>query len=277
MKQFLGMGIAGNFANHLEQAGEANDFKNIQSDEQGAPKGIFPFYVPNHQRLGRYCFDNQYLILPSDTTFNVQAEPEVALECEVIYEDHLVKDLIPKFFMAFNDSSVRNDKNAKKISEKKNFSEGSKAVGNKIAIDQFSAGGICDSYSIVSFVKFDQTLHLYGKCSPLTTYSYFYEKLIEWTKRKLNTQEDVFVLENLRDILKQNNYPNRLILAIGATCYTEIGEKRFLEEGDEVFIIVFNHHRFSLEQVKELINKQDQNACNSDISIIKQKVIRNKV
>jgi len=46
LKEFIGFGVAGNFAHHLEQAGEASDFVNVEVDDENAPKGIFPFYLP---------------------------------------------------------------------------------------------------------------------------------------------------------------------------------------------------------------------------------------
>ena len=39
-------GVAGNFTGHLEQAGEAADFKNVKTLEQNAPKAIFPTFLP---------------------------------------------------------------------------------------------------------------------------------------------------------------------------------------------------------------------------------------
>ena len=41
------LGVAGNFAHHLEQAGELEDFKDVVTATPDAPKGIFPFYLPN--------------------------------------------------------------------------------------------------------------------------------------------------------------------------------------------------------------------------------------
>ena len=45
-----GFGIAGNFTGHLEQAGEASDFKALDIKDPIAPKGIFPFYIPQIDR-----------------------------------------------------------------------------------------------------------------------------------------------------------------------------------------------------------------------------------
>ncbi|PAF41594.1 DUF5718 family protein [Helicobacter sp. 11S03491-1] len=273
MKEYLGFGVAGNFANHLEQAGESNDFSEIITDEKNAPKGIFPFYIPcSVTPLGRYCINNQAIILPNDSSFRVQAEPEVALECELEYQNNEVIKVIPKFFMAFNDSSVRNDKNAKKLSQKKNFSDGSKAIGAKIPIDHFSSGGICDRYSLASFLIFDNKTQEYGECSELTGYSYFYDKLIEWIKDKLNHQKEYSVLENLSEILKEACYPTKIIIAIGATRYTHLAETRFLQKGDVVAIVVFDHTKYSFENIKELVSKDCIPTNLQDISIIRQEV-----
>lgn len=272
MREYLGFGVAGNFANHLEQAGESNDFANVEAEED-APKGIFPFYIPRSvSSLGRYCINNNAIILPNDDLFCVQAEPEVALECDLEYQDGKVIAVLPKFFMAFNDASVRNDKNATKLSQKKNFSEGSKAMGTKIPIDRFSSGGICDDYSIASFLIFDNQTQEYGESSELIGYSYFYEKLIEWIKNKLNTQKDYSVLEDLSAILKEASYPAKTIIAIGATRYTELAEKRFLRRGDVVVIVVFNHKKYNLEEIKIIASKKCIPSDLEDISVVRQEV-----
>ena len=46
LRSVAGIGVAGNFAGHLEQAGEAADFANVVPTAAEAPKGIFPWYVP---------------------------------------------------------------------------------------------------------------------------------------------------------------------------------------------------------------------------------------
>lgn len=273
MKEYAWFGVAGNFANHLEQAGESNDFADIIGDEKDAPKGIFPFYVPHSAtHLGRYCINNETIILPQNDSFNVQAEPEVALECDLKYKDGKVLEVIPNYFMAFNDASVRNDKSAKKLSQKKNFSEGSKALGEKIPIDRFAPGGICDDYSIASFLIYDQKTELYGENSELTGYSYFYQKLIDWIKNKLNTQKEHVVLEDLSEILKESNYPSKIIIAIGATRYTHLAETRFLKKGDVVAIVVYNHKTYTLEKIKEIVSLKSIPKDLKDISIVKQEV-----
>lgn len=273
MKEFLGLGVAGNFANHLEQAGEASDFMNIASDEEGAPKGLFPFYIPKDNTfLGRYCIDNEKIILPKDTKFKAQAEPEIGLECDVVYENGKVKALIPKFFMAFNDASIRNDSNATKLSQKKNFSTASKGYGFKLPIDKFEKGGICDNYSLTSFLVCNGKAHQYGDNAELTSYSYFYKQLIDWTVNKLNTQEDRAILENMHSIISRADYPSKILIAIGATSYTEFAETRFLREGDEVCIVAYNHNLYSNEKIKDLIEQGVLSL--KEASIVRQKVVR---
>ena len=44
LRECFGIGVAGNFAGHLEQAGEARDFTSV-GGAVDAPKGIFPFYA----------------------------------------------------------------------------------------------------------------------------------------------------------------------------------------------------------------------------------------
>lgn len=274
-KEYLGFGIAGNFANHLEQAGEANDFIHIKGDSEDAPKGIFPFYIPeNSGFLGRYCINNDELVLPQNPKLKVQAEPEVALECELVYKDNVLLKLIPKYFMAFNDSSVRNDENAQKISQKKNFSRASKAVGHKkIVIDKFENGGICDNYSIASFIKSKGVLESYGELSTLKGYSYFYERLSTWIVKKINTQQDFAVLENLSTLIQNANYPRKLLIAIGATRYVKENENRTLEPDDRVCIVVFNHHKYSFEEIQKLASKDFIPKDLEELSIINQRVV----
>ncbi|MGX2970913.1 DUF5718 family protein [Helicobacter sp. T3_23-1059] len=283
LDKVLGLGLAGNFANHLEQAGEAGDFACIIGDEECAPKGIFPFFVPDSSGiLGRFCFDDKAVVLPNDTNLVIQAEAEVGLECDIIYEEKngkkCVQSVVPKYFMAFDDASVRNDKDAQKLSLKKNFSIASKGFSpQKIAIDEFSPSGICNDYSIVSFVKSNGKLHQYGELRELSTYSYFYEKLILWIVKKLNTQEDFGVLENLPSVLAEAKYPKKAIIAIGATRYTHECEHRFLSEGDLVSVIVFNHHKYSFDEISKIASSEDIYATArglSDISVLAQRVVR---
>ena len=95
LKNVIGLGVAGNFAHHLEQAGELEDFKDVVTLEPNAPKGIFPFYLPSSESfLGVYSIGTDRLTLPHYES-NAQVEPEIALFCDVLYdENQKVVDLV---------------------------------------------------------------------------------------------------------------------------------------------------------------------------------------
>ena len=131
LKTWFGFGVAGNFAGHLEQAGEAADFTGVES-KSNAPKGIFPWYVPGHAgQLGEFPLSHDALIVPASSEdggpLNLQIEPEVGLACEVVWSGDTVAALRPFALGAFNDCSIRRP-NARKISEKKNWGPASKGV-----------------------------------------------------------------------------------------------------------------------------------------------------
>lgn len=240
-RTMIGLGVAGNFAHHLEQAGELEDFKNVVTKEEGAPKGIFPFYLPNSESfLGIYPIDSTRLELPKYEA-NAQVEPEVAVRFAIQYDaDHRVVDLAAKAFTAFNDCTIRKE-GAKKISEKKSWCPSSKGMASEwVAIDKFEKGGVMDKYHLASFVKRDGVVYPYGVDAPLLGYSYFYTKLKDWLIEKMNEQEDFGPLEDIAAHLKACGYPQEAIISIGATAYAEFGEKNYLQSGDEVFVIVYD-------------------------------------
>jgi len=244
LKDTIGLGVAGNFANHLKQAGELKDFENVKTEEENAPKGIFPFYLPGSECfLGTYSINQNKLELP-EYEANAQVEPEIAILFDIVYDNNKkVTDLIAKEFTTFNDCTIRKD-GAKKISEKKSWGPFSKGVANKwIKIDKFQEGGIMDKYHLCSFVKRDGVLHPYGVDAPLLGYSYFYDKLKKWLIDKINNQKDFGPLEDISTHLKNCNYPKQAIITIGATAYEKFGEENYLKSGDEIYVIAYHKEK----------------------------------
>ena len=236
------LGVAGNFAHHLEQAGELKDFENVITAEPDAPKGIFPFYLPGSDTfLGLYSIGTDILTLP-DYEANAQVEPEIAVLFDIVYDDEKkVIDLVAKKFTTFNDCTIRKE-GAKKISEKKSWGPNSKGIGDKwIPIDKFEEGGVMDNYHLCSFVKRDGIVHPYGEDAPLLGYSYFYTKLKIWLIEKMNDQKDFGPLEDIAAHLKATGYPDQALISIGATAYEEFGENNYLQNGDEVYVIAYDH------------------------------------
>jgi len=263
LKDVLCLGVAGNFAHHLEQAGELEDFKNIMTDEADAPKGIFPFYLPNSKCfLGLYSIGTSVLNLPVYEA-NAQVEPEIAVLFDIVYDkDKNILDLLAKKFTTFNDCTIRKE-GAKKISEKKSWGINSKGIGDKwIPIDKFEEGGVMDDYHLCSFVKRDGVIYPYGVDAPLLGYSYFYTKLKNWLIDKMNTQEDFGPLENIAEHLKICGYPRQVLVSIGATSYAEFGEHNYLKNEDEVFVIAYDKScddaDFSVSSTKVILQQKVQ-------------------
>jgi len=269
-KTIIGFGIAGNFAQHLEQAGESEDFVDVVVDEEDAPKGIFPTYIPSDDTfLGDFPFSSEKIQLPKGK--DIQMEPEVGLICEVTYNGDKISDLKPIQFMAYNDCSIRVE-GAKKISNKKNWGKNSKGVSEKkIVIDHFSLGGVMDDYSLVSFIKRDGKIIQYGEDSELLGYSYFYDKLNNWMIDKLNNQKDNGPLEDLNSLILKAGKPKKLLISIGATRYTEFGENHYLEKGDKIYVALYNHSRFTTESIVDMIEKDIFGTC--QISVLRQEVV----
>ena len=273
LKEFIGFGVAGNFAHHLVQAGEASDFVDVEVDEEHAPKGIFPFYIPNSESfLGIYPLSSKNINHHRTVDGDLHMEPEVALICEIEYENNKVIDITPNFFTAYNDCSIRKE-NAKKISEKKNWGTETKGISSEIiAIDKFEKGGSMDNFCIASFLKRDDVVHIYGDDSPVQTYNYFYGQLKDWIVNKLNNQKDNGPLEDLNMHLKNSNYPKGMIISIGATSYTAFGESTFLEIGDEIFVYVYDSEKYDFDDIFNHA-KSDQIEKLEGCSLLHQNII----
>lgn len=272
-KDYVGFGIAGNFALHLEQAGELEDFKEVITEDPNGPKGMFPFYIPNREGyLGIYPLSSNTIILPQEEC-NVQIEPEVALICDLTYDEQgNVTDITPKYFGAYNDCSLRKE-GVPKISLKKNWGPSSKGLSSTLfEIDRFENGGVMDRYRIASFLKRDGMTMRYGEDVELKGYSYFYEKLTQWMVRQINTQEDIGPLEFIGEYLKNAQLPTQAIISIGATRYTHFGETTFLKEGDEIVVVVYDNNLYCMNPLLMMVNRGELDA--PGVSALVQKVVR---
>lgn len=252
-KDVIGLGVAGNFAGHLEQAGEAGDFVAVAVAEEGAPKGVFPFYVPGEGEhfLHRDPVSAHEIRLGSEDERH-QIEPEVALLCELVYERGRVRAIVPRFAMAHNDCSIRRP-GARKISEKKNWGPASKGTAEqRIALDGLAPGGVLDRYRLACFLERDGVLHDYGQDSAVPSYSYFHGRLLDWLREKLNEQRDAGPLEDIADWLARAGHPPRALISIGATRYTDYGERTFLVRGDRAIVALYDGERFDAAAVRAL-------------------------
>ncbi|KAE9637593.1 DUF5718 family protein [Aeromonas veronii] len=271
--KFIGLGVAGNFAGHLEQAGEASDFVAVVVRDTTAPKALFPFFVPGHPgQLGVFPLSDKAIFLPEAAVSGdekVQIEPEVALWCELEYADKKVVAIHPRAFGAYNDCSIRRP-NAKKISEKKNWGEESKGLAAKLLpLSGFAAGCELDDYRIACYLERDGELHAYGVDSAAIDYSYFHGKLLDWAIDKFNHQQDEGPAEHIQRLLAQAVHPPHALISIGATRYTPFGETHFLKPGDTSCVVVYPGSRYSEADIREAIRSRNFGA---DMSVLLQAV-----
>ena len=275
-KHAIGFGVAGNFAGHLEQAGEAADFITVKTEEAIQPKAIFPFYVPSqtlnpeHQFLSIFPLSHNKIHFPEQGADNLQIEPEIALICDIEYSDKKVTTLIPRFFGAYNDCSIRRP-NAKKISEKKNWGTNTKGLSaTLLPLTSFDLDSEIDQFYIACFHKRNETFNEYGINSPALGYSYFHHKLLNWIIDKMNTQPDLGPMNDIPALIEKANYPKQAVISIGATRYTEFGERNFLQVGDVSIVVVYNAKQYSAEDIAEMAKKEQ---FPNDVSALIQKVV----
>ena len=268
-------GVAGNFTGHLEQAGEASDFTNIKTNEVNAPKALFPTFIPNAKGavpsfLGLFPFDSEKIIFPENEE-NIQIESECAVLFNAEWKEGKIVSLTPLSFCASNDVSIRKA-GAKKISIKKNWGKSTKGLSaNFIALDSFSKGGVLDNYRIASYMVREGKVFEYGENSPVSGYSYMYEKLVDWIIEKLNYQTDQGPAENVNLYLNEAGFPKNILVSIGATRYTEFGEHNFLKKGDKSVVVLYPENKYSPAQIEEFVKN---NAFeDKDISALVQEVI----
>ncbi|MEC7983945.1 MAG: DUF5718 family protein [Myxococcota bacterium] len=268
-----GFGVAGNMTGHLEQAGEAGDFVHVKVSDRQAPKGMFPFYLPHsvgHHQLHVMPMSDSIIEINPDGA-NYQIEPEISLLCELSYKNGQVASMSPQFAMAHNDCSIRK-KGAKKISEKKNWGANTKGVSSqRIPIDSFTVGGILDHYQLTSYLLRGKTLHHYGVSARVTSYSYFYETLLDWMVDRLAHQVDQGPLENLRDWLTDSGHPQQVLISIGATCYTEFGALNYLQPDDVSIVVLYDTRHYSERDIQNIVVADT--APLPHISVLRQRVV----
>lgn len=230
-------GIAGNFAGHLEQAGEAGDFARLQTVAD-KPRGVFPTWIPGESPpLGTFPFSSELAKWPQGAdpaVDRVQIEPELALVCEAAYDaDGRLCRLQPTHAAAYDDGSIRRD-GARKISEKKNWGAASKGLSQDWLVLP-PGPALWDDLSpldIACVLERDGERHPYGLTSPCRGYTLWGPELPAWLLERFRGQRDEGPLEDLATHLQTAGFPRRLVIGIGATRYTEFGERHFLRPGD---------------------------------------------
>lgn len=279
LKDMPCFGVAGNFTGHLEQAGEAIDFKNVVTKEANAPKALFPTYIPckegsvvTPEFLRTFPFSADKIIFPAgEQKVQIESECGIVFSVEWNKEEGKVVSLKPVCFGASNDCSIRKE-GAKKISLKKNWGSCTKGFSaDYIPFDDFTSSGKLGSYRIASFMIRDGKVFEYGEDSLVRTYSYVYEKLTDWIIEKLNFQKDEGPAENINSYLQECNFPENIFVSIGATRYTEFGESNFLSNGDRSVVILYPEGSVSKDCMISILENGGE--FSEDISVLNQEIV----
>lgn len=274
LKKIASFGVAGNFTGHLEQAGEAADFVNVITKEEKAPKAVFPTYIPSKSEfcpefLNVFPFDSEKIIYPENQT-KLQIEPECAIIFDVVWKNGKVEKLIPFAFGASNDCSIRRE-GAAKISMKKNWGASSKGFSDSpILLSSFDSNSIINDYRIASFLVRDGKVYAYGEDSAVRDYSYVYGKLVDWIIEKLNEQKNEGPAEDINLYLNGAGCPEKILVSIGATRYTEFGETNYLKNQDRSVVVLYPESVYSAKEIENIVLEKSYNKDN--ISVLDQLV-----
>jgi hypothetical protein len=267
LRTWFGFGVAGNFAGHLEQAGEAADFVNVDSGadvEVEAPKGIFPWYAPGSDGfLGEFPLSHDAIVLPDanpdDGQLNLQIEPEVGLACQVVWEGDTVVTLRPFALGAFNDCSIRRP-GAPKISHKKNWGPASKGVASQFFdVADLTPDGPTSTLRLVCNLRTaDGQEHAYGVDSPLLGYSYYGEVLLDWVTERLANQKGSpeTPLEDVGALMVASGHPENVLIGIGATRYTPLGESTYLKADDQAVVRVYDTESDAYSELRQTVSQR---------------------
>lgn len=261
-----GIGVAGNVAGHMAQAGEAD----ASAPAAALPPGIFTFYAPHPHtvdapeeeiltRLENFPVTNAVIDFPRvQGGDNVQVEPELGLYCDIVYtiDSKSVERLVPRRVAAFNDCSIRKLDGSTKLSERKNWGFGSKGISlRSFRIDSLSKGSYVDQLCLASYIRRGSEVHEYSIPAPARNYLLFHEPLLDWIVDRINNQEDSAAWEEMFPMLEQCDYPTSVWIALGAGEYTEWGENHFLQPMDESVVVVYDEKLHPNGVSKELVTE----------------------
>lgn len=252
----FGLGVAGNVAGHMEQAGEAEAPKE-GAEEPEVPAGIFTFFAPHPHTVDAtedevLAMIEQFPVTNAVIDFphvggNVQVEPEMGLYVDIVYskDGQSVERLTPRRIAAFNDCSLRELDGAEKLTEKKNWGFGSKGISvQSIRVNSIAKGSFVDQLVLTSFIKRNDTIHQYSVSAPARNYLMFHDELLDWIVEQINHQKNVGKWLPIFPDLLASDYPTSMWIAVGAGEYTEWGATNFLQPEDETVVLIYDEAKY---------------------------------
>ena len=134
----------------------------------------------------------------------------------------------------------------------------------------FDENSVINDYRIASFLVRDGKVYPYGEDSAVKDYSYIYGRLMNWMLDKFNNQQDEGPAENINAYLNAAGRPERILVSIGATRYTEFGETNFLTYGDHSVVVLYPASEYSSDEIEKMVLENDLEK--EDISYLDQVV-----
>jgi hypothetical protein len=179
------------------------------------------------------------------------------LACDVRWDGDTVVSLQPFALGAFNDCSIRRP-GAPKISVKKNWGPSSKGVAARFFdIGDLTPDGPTATLRLVCHLRTAAgEEHEYGVDSPLLGYSYYGEVLLDWIVERLANQKGSAdtPLEDVGALMVASGRPSRVLIGIGATRYTELGESTFLSPGDQAIVRVYDTASDAYSELRQTVS-----------------------
>jgi hypothetical protein len=77
---------------------------------------------------------------------------------------------------------------------------------------------------------------------------YMYEDLINWIMRQVKTQKNEMSLDNITELIKASDYPEKFLISIGS--YSSVGKDYFLENRDEIFVVLYDNRKYTADSIK---------------------------
>jgi hypothetical protein len=174
-----------------------------------------------------------------------------------VWDGDTVVTLQPFALGAFNDCSIRRP-NALKISHKKNWGPASKGVARQFFdVGDLTPDGPTSTLRLLCHLRTaDGQEHEYGVDSPLLGYSYYGEVLLDWITERLANQKGSAdtPLEDVGALMVASGRPSKVLIGIGATRYTELGESTYLQPGDEAIVRVYDTASAAYSELRQTVS-----------------------
>ncbi len=269
----FGIGIAGNFAGHLTQTGEAKALAHAIDDQK--PQALFAFYVPESREpyLAVNPYSSDILTLPDDIDAKVQMEAEVGVVADIDYANGQVTSITPRSMCLVNDATHRNAK-VTKLAQKKNWGKASKGVSQESwPLTGFTEQSGLNAYRFCAFHCQDQRWYLCCQDASLGDYSYFYQPLLAWLVDTINQQSDDGALHAIRAQLEQAGLPRQIVISLGASRYTAQGERHHLQPGDRLCALLYHEQQVDFQTIKQCIEREDFAQLTRDALVLHQRCV----